>query len=114
MEACFLGPICGILVYDLELHPDGFGADLDGFVDVDTSQISTPEDVNNVYTTRDGFEVRVALLTEYLILDGVDGNDRLADRLELGRDPVGGTLGFGREAYDGPGLRVGEEIVDHC
>jgi len=103
---------CGGFVGDSLLEPEGFGVNGDGGIGHARDVFGAAKDVNDVNGERNVFESRVRFLAEHFGFVGIDGDDFVAGRLEVGRNTVGGAEAAGGEADDGDGFGVAEEIAD--
>jgi len=101
---------CG--VGDSELQPQSFGADGDGGIGNGRDSFGAAEDVDDVNGDGDVFETGVGFFAEYFPFVRIDGNDAIADGLEVSGDFVGRTGGIGGEADYGDGFGGAEELGD--
>jgi hypothetical protein len=99
-------------VFYAELEPEDFGFDGDGGVGDGRHVFGATEDVDDVDGFGDVFEARVGFFAQYFGFVGIDGDDAVADGLEIGSDFVAGASWIGGEADDGDGFRGAEEIED--
>lgn len=106
------GDFAGARADDAELEPDRFGADGDGGVDDGRHFFGAAEDVDDVDGLGNVFQTRVGFRAEHFPFVGIDGNDAVADGLEIGGDFVAGASGIGGESDNGDGFRAAEEIED--
>jgi len=97
-------------VDDTELKPDGFGVNCDRGVDDRVNFFAAAENVDDVDGIGDVFEARIAFLTEHFPFVGIDGNDAVADRLEVGGNFVAGAGSIGRETDNSDGFCEAEKI----
>jgi len=107
------GSPCGFAgggIDDTELKPDGFGANGDRGVDDLENFFAAAENVHDVDGIGDVFEARIGFLAEHFPFVGIDGNDAVADRLEVGRNFVAGAGRIGRETDNGDGFCEAEKI----
>jgi hypothetical protein len=99
-------------VGDVLLEPENFGADGDGGIGDGRNVFRTAEDVDDVDGFGDIFEARVGFDAENLGFVGIDGNDFVADGLEVGGDFVGRAKGIGGETDDSDGFGGAENFGD--
>jgi hypothetical protein len=99
-------------VDDAELEPDSFGMDGDGGVDDGRDLFGAAEDVDDVDGAGDVFEAGIGFLAEHFPFVGIDGNDAIANVLEVGSNFVAGTGGVGRKADNGDGFGEAEKVED--
>jgi hypothetical protein len=106
------GLLRGLRVRDSQLKPKRFGANCDGGSGDGRNILGAAEDIDDVDGRRHIFEACIGFLAEDFALVGVDGNDAVADGLEIGGDFVGGTTGIRGETDDGNGFGLAEKIGD--
>jgi hypothetical protein len=94
------------------LEPESFSVDGDGRVGYGRDVFRAAEDVDDVDGEWNVFEAGIGFFAENFGFVGIDGNDLVADGLQVGSDLVGGAAGIGGEPDDGDGFRVAEEIAD--
>jgi hypothetical protein len=97
-------------IFDAELEPNDFGADSDGGFDNRWNVFGAAENVDEVDGLGDVFEAGIGFLAEHFPFIGVDGNDAISGRLQVGGDLVAGPSGIRREANDGDGLGLAENV----
>jgi hypothetical protein len=104
----------GVLVFDSQLHPDYFCADGDGAVDDGRDVFGAAKDVDDfdVVGFWDVFQTRVGFFAEDFGFVGIYGDDAVAGGLHVLRDAETGTSWIGREADDGDGFIVCEDVGD--
>ena len=103
---------CGGFVGNSLLEPEGFRVDSDGGIGHARNVLGAAEDVDDIYGERNVFEAGVGFFAQDFGLVGIDGDDLIAGGLEVGSNAVGGTETTGREADDGDGFGVTEEIAN--
>jgi hypothetical protein len=106
------GNFTGLRADDAQLEPDGFGADGDGGVDDGRNFLGAAEDVDNIDGLGNVLQARTGFRAEHFPFVGIDGNDAVADGLEIQGDFVAGAGGIGGEADNGDGSCDAEEIED--
>jgi hypothetical protein len=111
-EACGAGFFGGCGVFYAELEPENFGFDGDGGVGNGRHVFGPAEDVDNVNGFRDVFEARVGFFAEDFGFVGINGDDAVADRLEIRSDSVAGTDWIRGKSDDGDGFGGTEEVED--
>lgn len=104
------GGFAGGGVDDTELKPDGFGVNGDRGVDDRGNFFAAAKNVDDVDGIEDVFEASIGFLAEHFPFVRVDGNDAVADRLEVGRNFVAGAGRIGRETDNGDGFCEAEKI----
>jgi hypothetical protein len=111
-EADGAGLFGGGGVFYAELEPKNFGFDGDSGVCDGRHVFGAAEDVDDVDGFGDVFEARVGFCPEGFGFVGIDGDDPIANRLEIGSDFVAGTGWIGGEANDGDGFGGAEDVED--
>jgi hypothetical protein len=99
-------------VFYAELEPKDFGFDGDGGIGYRRNIFGAAEDVNDVDRIGDVFEAGIGFFAEDFGFVGIDGNDAIADGLEVGSDCVAGTGGIRGETDYGDGFGGAEEVED--
>jgi hypothetical protein len=99
-------------VGDVLLEPENFGADGDGGIGDGRDVLGAAEDIDDVDGFGDVFETRVGFGAEDFGFVGIDGNNFIADGLEVGGDSVGGAKGIAGETDDGDGFGGAENFGD--
>src|SRR5690606_37384877 len=95
-----------LLALDTFLQPEhGPSGQLCGFPGDAGCGLRRPEHLHHIHRHRDLLKARVHLLAQYGATPRVDGDDLVADALELPGHAVAGTAGVGREAHHGDNLR---------
>lgn len=94
------------------LQPKNFGMHGDGRVGYAGNFGRAPEDVDDVDGDGNVFEAWVGFLAEDFGFVGIDGDDGVADGLEIRGDAVGGARGVGGETDNGDGFGGAEELGD--
>lgn len=94
------------------LEPEDFCADGDGGVGDGRDFLGAAENVDDIDAMGDVFEAGIGFLAEDFGFVGIDGDDFVADGLEVGGDLMGGAAGIGREADDGDGSVDAKEMGD--
>jgi hypothetical protein len=99
---------------DSLLHPDYFCADYDGTVDDGGDVFGAAKNVDDfdVVRWRDVFETRVGFFAEDFCFVGIYGDDAEAGGLHVLGDAEAGARGPGRQAYDGDGFVVFQDVSD--
>jgi len=92
------------------LEPEDFCVDGDGGIGDGRDFFGAAEDVDDVDGLGDVFEAGVGFLAEDFGFVGIDGDDFVADGLEVGGNFVGRAARVGREADDGDGLGGAEDL----
>jgi hypothetical protein len=87
-------------VRDSLLEPEDSGADGDGGIGDGKDLFGTAEDVDDIDAIGNVFEACVGFFAENFGFVGVNGDDAVAGRLEVGGNFVGGAAGIGREPND--------------
>lgn len=111
-EASDAGFFGGSGVRDALLEPEDFGADGNGGIGDRRYALGTAKDVDDVDGLGDVFEAGIGCLAEHFAFVGIDGDDAIADGLEIGGDFVGGTAGIRGETDDGDGFGLAEDLRD--
>ena len=111
LKAGFSGPAGGGLIDHALLHPHHLGLDADGLVHDRRDVLRPSEDVHHIHLIRDGGEVRIAGLTEYIGESRVDRYDPVSLFLQIGEHPVAGALGIGRGSDHGHSVAVSEYLL---
>jgi hypothetical protein len=111
-EASDAGFFGGSGVRDALLEPEDFGADGDGGIGDGRYALRTAKDVDDVDGLGDVFEAGIGCLAEHFAFVGIDGDDAIADRLEIGGDFVRGAVGIRGETDDGDGFGLAEDLRD--
>src|SRR5437879_13880366 len=70
------------------LHPHGLRADADGALDDLWNCLRAAKDVHNFHFFRDCFQAGVTLFTQHFALVRIDGDNAVADGLQILRDTV--------------------------
>ena len=99
-------------VRDALLEPEDFGVDGDGGIGDGRNVFGTAEDINDVDGFGNVFKAGVGFLAEDFGFVGVDGDDFVADGLEVGGDFGGRTARIGGQADDGDGFGGAEEVAN--
>jgi hypothetical protein len=99
-------------VGDVLLEPENFGADGDGGIGDGRDLFGAAEDVDDVDGFGNIFEARVGFDAEDFGFVGIDGNDFVADGLEVGGDSVGRAQGIRGETDDSDGFGGAEHFGD--
>jgi len=94
------------------LQPEGFGVDGDGGLGDGRDVLGPPKDIDDVDGEWNVFEASIRFFAKNLGFVGVDGDDFVADALEVGGDFVGRAAGVGREADDGDGFGRAKKVAD--
>jgi hypothetical protein len=111
-EAGGAGFFGGLRVGDSLLEPESFGVDGNGGIGYRGNVLGAAEDVDNIYRDGDVFEAGVGFFAEDFGFVGIDGDDFVADALEVGSDFVGGALRIGGETDNGDGFGGAEKVGD--
>jgi len=94
------------------LEPEDLGLDSDGGVGDGRHVFGAAEDVHDVDGFGDVFETGVGFFAEDFGFVGIDGDDAVPDRLEIGGNFVAGAGRIGGEADDSDGFGGAEEVED--
>ena len=102
------------VVAHAKLHPYGFGADGDGFVDDRASELRAAENLHDVDRRIDRREVRAHDLAEQRLAGeaGIDGNDAIALALKIFHDEIAGPVPIGARADERDDARAGQNLAD--
>jgi hypothetical protein len=100
----------GCRVGDFLLEPEGFGFDSDSGVGHGRDIFGAAENVDDVDGFRDVFETRKGFMAQHFRFVGIDGDDAIARRLEVGCDLVRGARRIRRQTNHGDGFGIAEEI----
>ena len=94
------------------LEPECLGVNGNGGIGGGWDLFGPTEDVDDIDRKWDVFETGVGFFAKNLGFVGIDGNDFVADALEVGGNFVGGATRVGGKADDGDGFGVAKKIAD--
>jgi len=111
-EAGGAGFCSGTGIGDALLEPENFGADGDGGIGDGRNAFGTAEDIHDVNGFGDVLEARIGFLAEDLGFVGVDGDDFVADGLEIRGDFMRRAARIRGEADDSNCFGGAEDVGD--
>src|SRR5581483_5273653 len=100
LQAGLPSSLRSLKVFDTQLQPDGFGADLNRLIDDVGHELRSPEDVHHVDGQGDARQVRIGWLIEDLTLLGIDRDDPVSLLLQITRHRVARSRWIMRQPDD--------------